>query len=456
MASNRLNDTSIRRAKVSEKTYYLQDGGGLMLRIRPDGRRDWMWRYVSPSTGKRVALYPGTYPDLTLKSAREFAQQRRELVARGIDPKRATVALEELDPNAVPHTVAQLHAKWFKDEIEVHRKSESDHASIRSRYKNYIMPTMGDCPLATVSRRHAMKAIDNARAGGKMRTANLLLAEMHQMFGYAVAREWMQGDPCAGIKRRDAGGKDGESERFLPDDELVMLRDILRRPPTQRTRYYTAVRTVLPVRSELMLWWTLATAARPVEVATIKLLGHVDTKARTWTIPSSIAKNNRAHEIHLSDLALAIWSRILLLPKSGEYAFWGSAKGAKDGQGHVSEKELTRRLTDRQTRQEPIKGRKNCTDLDLPGGHWTQHDMRRTASTIMGELNFTPAVIDRCLNHVEPKKTTRTYQRQLLKSQQREAFDAVSTHVCRLLGPPDDWLPTVPATSANDRPQPKT
>lgn len=435
MPSDLLTDTAIRRAKPAETLHYLQDGNGLMLRIRPDGRRDWMWRYTSPTTGKRETLYPGSYPALTLKAVREFVQKRRELVAKGIDPKRATAVVND-DTDAIPTTVSELFGVWFKKEITPHRKSQTDHQSIQGRFSRYVLPAIGDVSLTDVRRPHVLKSIEPAREGKKLRTANLVLSELRQMFVYAVAREWMQGDPTAGIKRRDAGGQDKEGDRVLSDGELSQLRDALARPTEQRTKYYTARRRVLPVRSELMLWWTLATAARAVEVASIKRRGDVDVEARTWDIPSDVAKNGRAHTVHLSGFALAIWTRFLLLPAGDSpYLFVG-----REG-GHVSERELTRRLTDRQTRTKKVKGRKNTTELDLPGGHWTQHDLRRTAATIMGELGIPEGVVDRCLNHIEPKKVTRTYQRQQMLVQRRDAFDALGAHLTNLLGDPAEWLP---------------
>lgn len=443
MPSNLLTDTAIRRAKPSDKPTYLQDGDGLMLRIKPDGRRDWVWRYTSPSTGTRQTLYPGSYPAFTLKAAREYVQERRELVAKGIDPKRATAVIDD-DAGAIPVTVADLFGVWFKKEIAPHRKSETDHQSIQSRFTRYVLPNIGDLSLASIRRPHVIRSIEPARNGGKLRTANLILSELRQMFVYAVSREWIQGDPTAGIKRRDAGGQDKERDRVLSDAELEQLREALAQPPQQRTKYYTATRRVLPVHSELMLWWTLATAARAVEVASIKRIGAVDADARLWSIPATVAKNGRAHIVHLSDFALAVWARLDELPKTGEYLFPGR-EGA-----HVSERELTRRLTDRQTRATPVKGRKNTTELDLPGGHWTQHDLRRTAATIMGELGIPEGVVDRCLNHIEPKKVTRTYQRQQMLVQRRDAFDLLGKHLCNLLGEPDSWLPSVALWSSPD------
>lgn len=435
MATNKLTDTAIRNARPGAKEFELTDGEGLALRVKPDGRRLWAYRYVSPNASKTQRLYLGSYPTLSLKAAREVRAKRAELVARGIDPKQATALLDEVG-DEIPATLGQLFTQWFDKEVKVNRASEDDRASINGRYRIYVQPVMGDVGLEDVRRGHCMKAIDAARAAGRMRTANLVLVELRQMFGFAVAREWMQGDPTAAIKRRDAGGKDAEGERVLADDELVMLRDIVTRPPAQKSRYYLAVRRVLPARTELMMWWTLATAARAVEVASIRA-GAVDTEARTWSIPTNVSKNRLPHVVHLSDFALAVWARIEQLGRSDDgYMF----AGREDG--HLSEKEVSRRLTDRQTREKPIKGRKNTTDLDLPGGHWTQHDLRRTAATIMGELGFSKEVIDRCLNHKEPGKVTRTYQRQKMLPQRRAAFEALGAHLMKILGDPVEWLPT--------------
>lgn len=78
-----------------------------------------------------------------------------------------------------------------------------------------------------------MLVIDAAREANKMRTANLLLGELGQMFRYAAAREVDTGDPTAAITRKDAGGQDKESDRVLDDSEILMLRDILAKPPNR-------------------------------------------------------------------------------------------------------------------------------------------------------------------------------------------------------------------------------
>ena len=46
----------------------------------------WIFRYVSPVTGKRRDMGMGPYPDVPVKSALEKARTAREQMAAGIDP----------------------------------------------------------------------------------------------------------------------------------------------------------------------------------------------------------------------------------------------------------------------------------------------------------------------------------------------------------------------------------
>jgi hypothetical protein len=40
-----LTETECRAAKPRSTVYYLNDGAGLRLRVRPDGSRTWIFRY---------------------------------------------------------------------------------------------------------------------------------------------------------------------------------------------------------------------------------------------------------------------------------------------------------------------------------------------------------------------------------------------------------------------------
>ena len=82
-----LTNTEVKQAKPKDKEYNLTDGNGLMLRVKPNGSKLWLFNYFRPFTKKRANLSFGSYPDLSLSDARLKRQASRELLAKDIDPK---------------------------------------------------------------------------------------------------------------------------------------------------------------------------------------------------------------------------------------------------------------------------------------------------------------------------------------------------------------------------------
>jgi hypothetical protein len=78
-----LSDTAVRAAKPQEKPFKLADGGGLFLLVNPKGAKWWRIKYRFD--GREKLLSFGTYPDVTLKVARERREEARKLLAAGID-----------------------------------------------------------------------------------------------------------------------------------------------------------------------------------------------------------------------------------------------------------------------------------------------------------------------------------------------------------------------------------
>lgn len=60
------------------------DGGGLYLVVSPNGSKTWVLRYQVNAVRRDMGL--GTFPDVSLATAREKAQAARRLAAAGVDP----------------------------------------------------------------------------------------------------------------------------------------------------------------------------------------------------------------------------------------------------------------------------------------------------------------------------------------------------------------------------------
>jgi integrase len=84
-------------------------------------------------------------------------------------------------------------------------------------------------------------------------------------------------------------------------------------------------------------------------------------------------------------------------------------------------------------RWKPITSRKHNSSLELLNGHWTTHDLRRTAATIMQELGVMPHIIKKCLNQRMSDPIMETYQRAELKAEQKEAFIKLGNYLANIL-----------------------
>ncbi|MDW7664779.1 MAG: Arm DNA-binding domain-containing protein, partial [Nitrosomonadaceae bacterium] len=71
MAEKILTEQSCKNAKPQSKIFYLNDGAGLRLRIRPNGSKSWVFRYSLNNKDMSHGL--GTYPATSLQIARKKA-----------------------------------------------------------------------------------------------------------------------------------------------------------------------------------------------------------------------------------------------------------------------------------------------------------------------------------------------------------------------------------------------
>ena len=161
-----------------------------------------------------------------------------------------------------------------------------------------------------VKRSDLLGLMDAVKAEGKLRTANVLLANLKQMFRFALTRDLVPRNPLDTVGKRDVGGTPVERDRVLDADELRMLAKALPSSGLQ-PRFVCAVWIVLAtgVRVGELLGAVWSETRR--EPAALKLaaeksgvkLGFVDLAAKTWHLPET--KNQRDHTIHLSAFALA-------------------------------------------------------------------------------------------------------------------------------------------------------
>jgi integrase len=452
---HRLTALTVKRyAEASSQDRPLHDGGGLYLRKR-DAAAWWYLRLTDPASGAEQwhRLFPddpsGHYPHKTLADAREESRRLWNLRSTGVDPRQARQRqIEEVSAKAEAErieeerkvTVLSLFDRWAQTDLQPRLRTDGKREGrkdggqyTREQFNRRIFPKLGHRPVAEVTRGEWLAVLDQVKAEGKLRTANVLLTDLKQMLRFALARDIIDRNPLETILKRDVGGAAVERDRVLSRDELLLL---ARRGED----------CGLNARSTEAIWLTLATGVRVGELmgavwkssaqnleqlrsladADGVKLGVIDREARTWHLLET--KNQRDHTIHLSDFALSriatLWD-LRTLDLQAQVCPWVFPSTAASGP--VCVKSFGKQLADRQRPPEKrMSGRaRNTTALLLPGGRWTAHDLRRTAATLMAEIGVSGDVIDECLNHIIESKVRRVYIRNRREEAQAVAFDAL-------------------------------
>lgn len=468
MAKELLSDLKIKAWIKKPTSTSLHDGGGLYLRVRAGGAY-WAIRQVNPLTGMRTwaSLMPKQpYPEASLADARKAATDAHALTGQHTDlvrVKRAKlVAIRAKETADVLEsqrrlTVKQVFARWAATELTPHvsgdgkrigRKDGGQYVS--DQFDRRVFPSLGHVAAQDVRKADVLAILDAVKAEGKLRTANMLLADLKQMFRFAAEREIIEHSPIELVSKRKIGGKDVKRDRVLSKEELVAL---VQQMPTANLNKGT----------ELGIWIILATGCRIGElmgavwadaktqqqalqntVDTHNLaqksgaiqLGFVDLTARTWYLPTT--KNQRDHLIHLSDFALVQLSELASLRQNdrntGNPLPWVFPDSR--GTGPVCIKSFGKQLADRQRNPEKrLPNRTKAVDsLALMGGRWTAHDLRRTTSTMMSQLGISNDVINECENHIK-QGMSGVYIQDRRESEQVLAFNVLGAKLNEIVKP---------------------
>jgi integrase len=415
-----LTALQVTRFKSEDKDYLINDGGGLYLRIRKHGSKEWVFRYTSPLTTTRRKQTLGSLPDTSLSEARRLAGIKREILDKNIDPILQT----EQDLQAERQSYKDKQGKKQKTVeavFEIYKREELQNrkdkgASVECVFKKDVFPVMGQMPIHEVTRDIIRAVLERPLKRKSKRMANATLSDLKQFFRYADDEELIDRDPTRNFVKPRVGGREQKRKRVLSKAELKSLKKQL--PLSGIKQHY---------QHAILLY--LATACRRTELAQINLSA-IDLKSRNLYIAPDRSKNTDEHNIYLSDFAI---KQIKAICKLTQSKYWLLPN--PDTDTPIGKSVLTKQITDRQPRprgMKKLKGRANNDLLALPGGHWILHDLRRTAATEMQKLGIMPHIIKKCLNQRTDDPIMETYQRAELAAEQRKAFKKLGTYLSKI------------------------
>lgn len=382
-----LTPSQVANAKPQAKQYKLKDpaGGerGLYLLVTPSGGKLWRWKYRRPVTKKENHLALGSYPEVTLRRAREKREEARTLLAEGIDPgvqrkAHAAATLERME-----NTFAAVADELLRQRVT---KIVAGTATRERRLlEKDLAPYIGSRPIADITAPDLLAVLRKIEARGTLETAHRAKQLAKQVFKYASAtgRVPTNYNPAADL---DGALAQPEVRNFATvydpkngRDDLGKVAELLR--ALHGYKGGPVVQAALKLAPLVFV--------RPGELRKARWAG-VDLDAGEWRYVAS--KTKQPHIVPLASQAVAILRDLQPLTGRGEYVF-PSGRGRSRP---MSENAVNAALR----------------YMGFDGETMTGHGFRALARTLLDEvLNFRPDIIELQLAHAVKDANGTAYNR---------------------------------------------
>lgn len=368
-----LTNTEVTKAKPKAKVYTLSDGGGLQLRVKPNGSKIWLLDYYRPYTGKRTSISFGPYPHIGLADARAKRDESRALLTKNIDPKEHREELDKAQKEAHDNTLQKVAADW----LEIKKASVTlEHANDSWRsLELHIFPELGRVPLHKITAVKAIEAIKPIAARGNLETVKRLCQRLNEIMTFAVNTGLIPSNPLSGIHKAFlAPGK--QHQPTLEPTRLPELMQALSRASIRLT-------------TRCLIEWQLHTMVRPREAAGTRW-SEIDFDSELWNIPAERMKKRKAHTVPLTRQTLALLEVMKPISARSEFVFPSDRNIRVHTHPQTANMALKRMGFDKQL---------------------VAHGLRSLASTTMNEQGFDPEVIESALAHTGKNQVSNAYNR---------------------------------------------
>ncbi|MCP4316232.1 MAG: integrase arm-type DNA-binding domain-containing protein [Hyphomicrobiales bacterium] len=299
---DRLTDTAVKKRKTKGRMF---DGAGLILNVTATGSKNWIFRYTSKS-GKVREMGLGGYPTIPLRKARDRADEYRNMVSDGLDPK------QERDRES---------GKTFGDAADSYyqsMKARWTSAKTRHQWETTLKETCKPVrrkPVADVGTDDVLKILTPLWQTTP-ETARRVRSRIENVLDYSKAKHWRSGENPARWR--------GHLENVLP-----------KRDKKKRKHFSAMSYKDVPAFMERLagLEWlscraleiTILTACRTGEVLKAQW-SEIDFESALWTVPAERMKAREEHQVPLPPKVI----EILTPPYESRYnkfVFPGNAPG---------------------------------------------------------------------------------------------------------------------------------
>lgn len=361
-----LTETTIKQLRPQPpKIKKLFDGtrNGLHVICHPSGRKTFAVRYPHPVTRKEQTLTIGEYPHITLKVARERAEECRGLRVQGVDPRETEKRIKEEVRAATEDTFEQIGLEWIK--VRGARWSKLYRHKIQTMLAKHLFPAIGKKPITQISAPLLLSLLRPIEQSGKTDLAHTLLQQAASIFRFAIATGRAVNDPAAALRDALAPHRQKNFPAITTPEDFA---ELLRAMDSYLGEFTT----------KAALTFTMLTFQRSQSIRLARW-DQIDWTNKFWRIPAEIMKMKEPHLVPLSTQTLDLLHSLQPVTGHSEFVFPCLFRRSKS----ISENTMLYALVRMGYH-----------------GKMTVHGFRTTASTLLNENGHHPDVIEAALAHV--------------------------------------------------------
>ncbi|MEO5363925.1 MAG: integrase arm-type DNA-binding domain-containing protein [Magnetococcus sp. DMHC-8] len=390
-----LTDSAVRSAKAGAAPKSMADEKGLSLLIQPSGGKWWRFRYRFDDKQKMLSM--GTYPDVSLKQARERRDEARRLLADGIDPGEQRKAEKVVIPD--DGTFEVIARQWIEKMVKP-TSTEKHTLLVTRRLELDAFPAIGARQIRDLRAPDILALLEKMEQRGVIVSAHRVRQIIGQVFRFAVASGKADFDPTSALR----GALTPVKEEHHPTiTDPAAIGELLRAIDGYTGSYV----------SKAALRLAPLVFVRPGELRQAEWV-EIGLDAAEWRIPGTRMKMKEMHIVPLSRQAVAILRELCPLTGHGRYVF----PGARSDDRPLSENTVNAALR----------------RMGYEVGQMTGHGFRSMASTLLNEMGWSTDAIERQLSHDERNSVRAAYNNATYMPERKRMMQAWADYLDQLAG----------------------